>query len=42
MTGNQERACAELEKYQEYKSQIRVLELKRQTALDDAGIKPAV
>jgi len=38
MTDNQERAYAELTKFQWLQSEIRILELKYESALDEAGI----
>ena len=38
MTENQERAYAELTKFQSLQSEIRILELKYESALDEAGI----
>ena len=38
MTENQERAYAELTKFQSLQSEIRILELKHESALDEAGI----
>ena len=38
MTENQERAYAELIKFQSLQSEIRILELKHESALDEAGI----
>lgn len=41
MTDNQERAYAELTKFQSLQSEIRILELKYESALDEAGIGSA-
>ena len=41
MTENQERAYAELTKFQSLQSEIRILELKYESALDEAGIGSA-